>query len=98
MVIGVILANRSADRAVLSNDASSDPVKRLQSVPSWRISAYRSASTIGLYEVLITAGLDARLAKPRDRLSVDRDALHVAEARHRIALHLGRTIERASRH
>ena len=49
----------------------------------------------GLYELLITAGLEARLAELQDRLAVDRGDLHQAEASNRIALHLGRAIERA---
>ena len=49
----------------------------------------------GLYEVLITAGLESRLQELEDRLTVDRTDLHHAEAASRIALHLSRVIERA---
>lgn len=49
----------------------------------------------GLYEVLVTAGLEARLAELKDRLAIDRGDLHEAEAANRIALHLSRLIERA---
>ena len=49
----------------------------------------------GLYELLITAGLEARLTELEGRLAARQDNLHQAEAADRIALHLSRTIERA---
>jgi superfamily II DNA or RNA helicase/HKD family nuclease len=49
----------------------------------------------GLYEFLVTADLEARLAVLQDRLVVQRSDLHEAEAANRIALLLGRTIQRA---
>jgi superfamily II DNA or RNA helicase/HKD family nuclease len=48
----------------------------------------------GLYEQLVTEGLDARLADLDERY-VDRQGLNKVEAPNRIALHLGRQIERA---
>lgn len=49
----------------------------------------------GLYEVLITEELQARLGELADRVTADRRALHPAEAADRIAWHLSREIERA---
>ena len=49
----------------------------------------------GLYEQLVTQELEARLAELEDGLEPQRSHLHTAEAANRIALHLGRTIERA---
>ncbi len=49
---------------------------------------------IGLYELLITAGVDEQLSDLDERL-VDRARLHRAEAANRVALHLGRQIEQA---
>lgn len=49
----------------------------------------------GLYEVLITAALEARLREPGDGLEAQRGALREAEAADRIAFHLGHVIERA---
>ncbi len=49
----------------------------------------------GLYEVLITEALEVRLRDIRDRLSVRRDKLRSAEAADRIALHIGRLVQRA---
>ncbi len=49
----------------------------------------------GLYELLITSGLESRLVELRERLVVQRGGLHAAEAAERIALHLSATIERA---
>lgn len=49
----------------------------------------------GLHESLITEGLAARLAAIERRLVPERRALRSAEAADRIALHLGRQIERA---
>jgi len=51
--------------------------------------------TQGLYEVLVTEGLRARLDALGDARPVTRRALHPAEAADRIAWHLGREIERA---
>jgi len=48
----------------------------------------------GLYELLITAGLQDRLNGLDDRLVI-REGLHRAEAADRIALHLGLQIKRA---
>ena len=48
----------------------------------------------GLYEQLVTAGLDVRLRQLDDKL-IDRANLHQAEAPNRVALHLSRQIERA---
>jgi superfamily II DNA or RNA helicase len=48
----------------------------------------------GLYERLVTAGLDEQL-RHLDARFVDREVLHRAEAPDRIALHLSRQIERA---
>ncbi len=48
----------------------------------------------GLYEQLVTAGLDERLRQLDERF-VDRSGLHRAEAPNRVALHLSRQIERA---
>ncbi|MTA63732.1 MAG: DUF3427 domain-containing protein, partial [Actinobacteria bacterium] len=48
----------------------------------------------GLYEQLITAGLEEKLRAIDDRY-VNRTALHQAEAPNRIALHLSRQIEKA---
>ena len=48
----------------------------------------------GLYELLITAGLQDRLSRLDHRL-LRRDPLHHAEAADRIALHLGPQIKRA---
>lgn len=49
----------------------------------------------GLYELLITAGLESRLSALGERLIVRRGALNAAEAAQRIALHLSSTIERS---
>ena len=49
----------------------------------------------GLYEVLVTEGLQARLDELADRLPTERRALHPAEAPDRIAWHLSHEIERA---
>ncbi len=49
----------------------------------------------GLYEVLVTEGLKARLDALTDALPTDQRALHAAEAPDRIAWHLSREIERA---
>lgn len=49
----------------------------------------------GLYEVLVTEGLKARLEALADALPTDQRALRVAEAPDRIAWHLSREIERA---
>jgi len=48
----------------------------------------------GLYELLVTADLAARLAELGEGLEPRQTDLHAAEAANRIALHLGRTIER----
>jgi len=49
----------------------------------------------GLYEVLVTEGLKARLEALAAALPTEQRALHAAEAPDRIAWHLGREIERA---
>jgi superfamily II DNA or RNA helicase/HKD family nuclease len=49
----------------------------------------------GLYETLVTEGLQARLGETADRFPTKRRALRPAEAADRIALHLGRQIERS---
>ncbi len=49
----------------------------------------------GLYELLITAGLETRLRALGEALTPERVDLHPAEAPDRIALHLGRIIQRA---
>ncbi len=49
----------------------------------------------GLYEVLVTEGLKARLDALTDALPTEQRALHAAEAPDRIAWHLSREIERA---
>jgi superfamily II DNA or RNA helicase/HKD family nuclease len=49
----------------------------------------------GLYEVLVTEGLKARLDALADSLPTEQRALHAAEAPDRIAWHLSREIERA---
>src|SRR5450755_1591608 len=49
----------------------------------------------GLYDVLITAALEARLQAPDERLETRRDGLREAEAADRIAFHLGQIVERA---
>ena len=49
----------------------------------------------GLYEVLVTEGLQARLDALADALPTEQRALHAAEAPDRIAWHLSREIERA---
>jgi hypothetical protein len=51
----------------------------------------------GLYEVLITAALEARLREPDERLELRRGCLREAEAEaaDRIAFHLGQIVERA---
>ncbi len=49
----------------------------------------------GLYEVLVTEGLKARLVALADALSTEQRALHAAEAPDRVAWHLSREIERA---
>lgn len=51
--------------------------------------------TPGLYEVLMTEGLQARLAALADALPTEQRALQAAEAPDRIAWHLSREIERA---
>lgn len=48
----------------------------------------------GLYEVLVTAGLEDRLAELNADLHQEQSPLRDAEAADRIALHLGRVIER----
>ncbi len=50
---------------------------------------------IGLYELLITAGLESRLAEIEQRLTSRRSDLHPAEAAQRIAWHLQTSIQRA---
>ena len=54
-----------------------------------------SAPTRGLYEVLITEALEAQLVQLADRLVAVRGQLRAAEAADRIAMHLGRVVERA---
>ncbi|MDQ2642346.1 MAG: DEAD/DEAH box helicase family protein, partial [Myxococcota bacterium] len=49
----------------------------------------------GLYESLVTEALEAELSSLDPRLVVRRSALHEAEAADRLALHLGRVVERA---
>ena len=49
----------------------------------------------GLYEVLVTEGLKARLDALSDALPNEQRVLHAAEAPDRIAWHLSREIERA---
>ncbi len=49
----------------------------------------------GLYEVLVTEGLKARLAALSDALPTEQRALHAEEAPDRIGWHLSREIERA---
>ncbi len=49
----------------------------------------------GLYELLVTAKLEAELAALEGRLTAQREELLKAEAANRIALHLARVIERA---
>jgi superfamily II DNA or RNA helicase/HKD family nuclease len=49
----------------------------------------------GLYEVLVTEGLKARLLALADALPTEQRALHAAEAPDRVAWHLSREIERA---
>ncbi|HTF88355.1 MAG TPA: DUF3427 domain-containing protein [Planctomycetota bacterium] len=49
----------------------------------------------GLYEVLITDELEARLREIGNKLSPLRDKLRSAEAADRIALHVGRLVQRA---
>jgi superfamily II DNA or RNA helicase/HKD family nuclease len=49
----------------------------------------------GLYEVLVTEGLKARLEAMADALPTEQRALHAAEAPDRIAWHLSREIGRA---
>ncbi|HXG97429.1 MAG TPA: DUF3427 domain-containing protein [Gemmatimonadales bacterium] len=51
--------------------------------------------TRGLYEVLITEALEARLVNLEGRLVAIRGQLRAAEAADRIALHLARVVERA---
>jgi len=51
--------------------------------------------TPGLYEILVTEGLQARLDALGEVLPVERRALHAAEAPDRIAWHLSREIERS---
>lgn len=53
------------------------------------------ASPRGLYEVLITAALEAELQDAGKRHEVRRDGLREAEAAERIAFHVGRVVERA---
>src|SRR5437762_3148279 len=54
-----------------------------------------SESARGLYEVLITEALEARLGNLEGRLVAIRGQLRAAEAPDRIALHLARVVERA---
>src|SRR5437762_14289568 len=54
-----------------------------------------SESARGLYEVLITEALEARLVNLEGRLVAIRGQLRAAEAADRIALHLARVVERA---
>lgn len=49
----------------------------------------------GLYEVLVTEGLEAALGKLEGNLEADRTGLRPAEAADRVALHLSRVIQRA---
>jgi superfamily II DNA or RNA helicase/HKD family nuclease len=49
----------------------------------------------GLYEVLITAAIEARLAEPEGRSEVRRGDLREADAADRIAFHLTQVVERA---
>jgi superfamily II DNA or RNA helicase len=49
----------------------------------------------GLYEVLITAALEARLGEPNGRSEVRRGELREADAADRIAFHLAQVVERA---
>jgi superfamily II DNA or RNA helicase/HKD family nuclease len=49
----------------------------------------------GLYEVLITAAIEARLSDNQDRREIRRDSLREADVADRIAFHLGRVVERA---
>jgi HKD family nuclease len=50
--------------------------------------------TRGLYEVLMTEALEAQLARGDDRLQPRRVDLRTADAADRIALHIGRTLQR----
>ncbi len=49
----------------------------------------------GLYEVLVTAALEAQLGELGEHLEPEQEALRAAESADRIALHLGRIIRRA---
>src|SRR5688572_19577726 len=49
----------------------------------------------GLYELLVTEALEARLSKLGERHIISRAALREAEAADRIAVHLGRIVQRA---
>lgn len=49
----------------------------------------------GLYELLISEGLDARLKQLDGRLTLAREDLRPAEAADRIAQHVARALERA---
>ncbi|MCE7939093.1 MAG: hypothetical protein DYG90_11045, partial [Chloroflexi bacterium CFX6] len=51
--------------------------------------------TRGLYEALITEALDAELRDLDGRLEAVRGRLHPAEAPDRVALHIGRIVQRA---
>lgn len=51
----------------------------------------------GIYETLITEGLNSKLAELGERYEAKRESLHPAEAADRIALHLSRSIEREIR-
>lgn len=53
-----------------------------------------SGQTRGLYEVLITEAVESRLRELDERLSAGRAPLRPAEAADRIALHLGRLVQR----
>ena len=49
----------------------------------------------GLYELLITEAIEAQLRDLGGSLEAVRDALRAAEAADRIALHIGRVVQRA---
>ena len=51
----------------------------------------------GIYETLITEGLNSKLAELGERYEAKRERLHPAEAADRIALHLSRALEREIR-
>jgi hypothetical protein len=80
-------------------DKAGEPLSYAASSPdrgsAWHRIAAMPGYERGLYEVLITEALAARLRDLGEQLAADTNDLRAAEAADRIALHLGRIVKRS---